>query len=487
VLVWTWTGQTGEGVFGVSVVVKGWSPQEGRRRIAVVTRVDEVHVGITKKVREIAAGVVLDGEIQQRVAAIAAEKRRRLKEARRRGGDRISENVRSNPTRTPRARWMAQCLQTIYREMRHEENRKRRLEMERLGDEKAKEAVDNKNAVIKSPTEKPRRVADDRRRSKWEESVDSARQKTLAVVYSLVVLANMRELLKEKRMKNTSEVERSEAASRIQRYYRRWIRTCRVGSTLRVDCGGAAEVVGGNARKIKNARIVRSFLMKNLGRGGATHRRKYTGVIRLFLARVGLLQKRWRGVLARRRARVEVLRRRIERMAVVEEEKAQRGDRRRSEEGWPTVGQERVSSAFFESIIDLPLTRKGEEEWSVAHVMDSTPLAVTHSFLYDYVVAWEKMKGRQSLKKRREERWRNGHGSWMSSSDDGGVASPALCGFEGTSIGREGPLGRGEMVYDAASDVRGKAWAKLLQGDQDLTDTIFELLTAHEEEKLTFD
>ncbi|KAF4716287.1 hypothetical protein FOZ62_004913, partial [Perkinsus olseni] len=92
VLVWTWTGHAGEGVFGVSVVVKGGSSQEGRRRIAVVTRVDEIHVGITKKVREIAAGVVLDGRIQQRVAAIAAEKRRRLKEARRRGGDRISEN-----------------------------------------------------------------------------------------------------------------------------------------------------------------------------------------------------------------------------------------------------------------------------------------------------------------------------------------------------------------------------------------------------------
>ncbi|KAF4756031.1 hypothetical protein FOZ62_025606 [Perkinsus olseni] len=286
VLVWTWTGQSGEGVFGVSVVVKGGSPQEGRRRIAVVTRVDEVHVGITKKVREIAAGVVLDGEIQQSVAAIAADKRRRLKEARRRGGDRISENVRSNPTRTPRAKWMAQCLQTIHREMRHEQNRKRRVEMQRLDDEKAREAVDNKNAVVKSPTETPRRVADDQRRSKWEESVDSARQKTLAVVYCLVVLAKMREVLKEKRMKDTSEVERSEAALRIQR----WVRTCRVGSTLRVDCGGAAEVVGGNARKIKSARIV------------------------------GLLQKRWRGVLARRRARVEVLRRRIERMAVFEEE-----------------------------------------------------------------------------------------------------------------------------------------------------------------------
>ncbi|KAF4739874.1 hypothetical protein FOZ63_028152, partial [Perkinsus olseni] len=305
VLVWTWTGQSGEGVFGVSVVVKGGSPQEGRRRIAVVTRVDEVHVGTTKKVREIAAGVVLDGElflielgsasgavvfteredssemagspglcgqspadaamwssirlaelschlqIQQSVAAIAADKRRRLKEARRRGGDRISENVRSNPTRTPRAKWMAQCLQTIHREMRHEQNRKRRVEMQRLDDEKAREAVDNKNAVVKSPTETPRRVADDQRRSKWEESVDSARQKTLAVVYCLVVLAKMREVLKEKRMKDTSEVERSEAALRIQR----WVRTCRVGSTLRVDCGGAAEVVGGNARKIKSARI----------------------------------------------------------------------------------------------------------------------------------------------------------------------------------------------------------------------------------------
>ncbi|KAF4754175.1 hypothetical protein FOZ62_004598, partial [Perkinsus olseni] len=132
---------------------------------------------------------------------------------------------RSNPSRTPRARWMAQCLQTIQREMRHEENRKRRLEVQRLGDQKAKEAVDNKHVVVKSPTEKPRRVADDQRRCKWEESVDSARQKTLAVVYSLVVLAKMRELLKEKRMKDTSEVERSEAALRIQR----WVRTWRVG------------------------------------------------------------------------------------------------------------------------------------------------------------------------------------------------------------------------------------------------------------------
>ncbi|KAF4730895.1 hypothetical protein FOZ62_010826, partial [Perkinsus olseni] len=85
----------------------------------------------------------------------------------------------------------------------HEENRKRRVEMQRLGDEKTKEAVDNKNV--------------------------GSILKTLALVYSLVGLARMRELLTEKRMKDTSEAERSEAASRIQRYYRRWIRTCRVG------------------------------------------------------------------------------------------------------------------------------------------------------------------------------------------------------------------------------------------------------------------
>ncbi|KAF4735761.1 hypothetical protein FOZ62_028644, partial [Perkinsus olseni] len=276
-----------------------------------------------------------------------------LKEARRRGGDRISENVRSNPSRTPRAKWMAQCLQTIHREMRHEENRKRRVEMQRLDDEKVKEAVDNKNvgsslagmrglmvtflalAFVKSPTEAPRRVVGNQRQSMWKESVDSARQKTLAVVYSLV----------------------------------------------------------------------------------------------------RLLQQRWRGVLARRRARVEVLRRRIERMAVVEEEQAQRGDRRPSEEGWPTVGQERVSSAFFESIIDLPLTRKGEEELSLSRVMDSTPPAVTRLFLYDYVVGWEKMKGRQGSAKRREQRIGDAHGSWRSP---------------------KGAFGGDEGVYDAASDVRGK-------------------------------
>ncbi|KAF4668540.1 hypothetical protein FOL47_002959 [Perkinsus chesapeaki] len=232
-------------------------------------------------------------------------------------------------------------------------------------------------------------------------------------LYAIVGMVEMHALLKRENKRKKQEAIRECAAKKIQASYRRLVHDRRV-EALRTNVVRLKVAVRAFARigrlkdEIEHAKRLRTFLIGSLAKDGDTgpERREIRKAIRMYLSKIKLVQRRWRATLQTRKARVEILRWRVERMAAKGTE-----NQEKSLQIAPQ-GRRRVSSSMFESVIDIPVVRRtirvdvmegAHPSRSIKEIIESSPLLITRYVLYKYVVALQKMEikdARSSMRRR---------------------------------------------------------------------------------------